>query len=278
MNVQTPGTTNGTAAVPNAPRKVEALRVSPLLELRTVSKSFGAVNALRNVSLSLYPGRVTALVGDNGAGKSTLVKTLTGVHSPDSGEILFDGKAVRFSSPKEAAEAGIATVFQDLAVCGNLSVAENLFLGRELTTDSWNPLRALRRTRVAEMERKSRELLASLNAKVPSLRNAVETLSGGQRQSVAIARALLGEPRVVILDEPTAALSVGQTAEVLAMIERLRDAGMAILVISHNLADVFRVADDIAVLRLGANSKMFDAKTCSQEQVIAAITGAQWAN
>ncbi|WP_082163615.1 ATP-binding cassette domain-containing protein [Caballeronia mineralivorans] len=278
MNVQTPGTTNGTAAVPNAPRKVEALQVSPLLELRSVSKSFGAVNALRNVSLSLYPGRVTALVGDNGAGKSTLVKTLTGVHSPDSGEILFDGKAVRFSSPKEAAEAGIATVFQDLAVCGNLSVAENLFLGRELTTDSWNPLRALRRTRVAEMERKSRELLASLNAKVPSLRNAVETLSGGQRQSVAIARALLGEPRVVILDEPTAALSVGQTAEVLAMIERLRDAGMAILVISHNLADVFRVADDIAVLRLGANSKLFEAKTCSQEQVIAAITGAQWAN
>ncbi|KLU21836.1 hypothetical protein EOS_33830 [Caballeronia mineralivorans PML1(12)] len=254
------------------------MQVSPLLELRSVSKSFGAVNALRNVSLSLYPGRVTALVGDNGAGKSTLVKTLTGVHSPDSGEILFDGKAVRFSSPKEAAEAGIATVFQDLAVCGNLSVAENLFLGRELTTDSWNPLRALRRTRVAEMERKSRELLASLNAKVPSLRNAVETLSGGQRQSVAIARALLGEPRVVILDEPTAALSVGQTAEVLAMIERLRDAGMAILVISHNLADVFRVADDIAVLRLGANSKLFEAKTCSQEQVIAAITGAQWAN
>ena len=278
MNVQTSGTTNGTAAVPNAPRKVEALRVSPLLELRSVSKSFGAVNALRNVSLSLYPGRVTALVGDNGAGKSTLVKTLTGVHSPDSGEILFDGKAVRFSSPREAAEAGIATVFQDLAVCGNLSVAENLFLGRELTTDSWNPLRALRRTRVAEMERKSRELLASLNAKVPSLRNAVETLSGGQRQSVAIARALLGEPRVVILDEPTAALSVGQTAEVLAMIERLRNAGMAILVISHNLADVFRVADDIAVLRLGANSKLFEAKTCSQEQVIAAITGAQWAN
>ncbi|MGF6755072.1 ATP-binding cassette domain-containing protein [Paraburkholderia sp. GAS42] len=278
MNVQTPSTTNGTAAVPNAPRKVEALRTSPLLELRSVSKSFGAVNALRNVSLSLYAGRVTALVGDNGAGKSTLVKTLTGVHSPDSGEILFDGKAVRFSSPREAAEAGIATVFQDLAVCGNLSVAENLFLGRELTADSWNPLRALRRTRVAEMERKSRELLASLNAKVPSLRNAVETLSGGQRQSVAIARALLGEPRIVILDEPTAALSVGQTAEVLAMIERLRDAGMAVLVISHNLADVFRVADDIAVLRLGANSKLFEAETCSQEQVIAAITGAQWAN
>jgi D-xylose transport system ATP-binding protein len=251
---------------------------SPLLELRSIGKSSGAVRALNNVSLKLFSGRVTALVGDNGAGKSTLVKTLTGVHAPDAGEILTDGKPVRFDSPRDAAAAGIATVFQDLAVCGNLSVAENLFLGREITSDHWNPLRPLRRTRVAEMEQRSRELLLSLNAKVPSIRNSLETLSGGQRQSVAIARALLGKPKIVILDEPTAALSVGQTAEVLAMIERLRNAGMAVLVISHNLADVFRVADDIAVLRLGTNAGYLQTRSCTHEQVIAAITGAQWAN
>jgi D-xylose transport system ATP-binding protein len=256
-------------------REEPAVQTAPRLELRSIEKSFGAVRALQKVSLKLYGGRVTGLVGDNGAGKSTLVKIMTGVHSLDAGEIVVDGKAMQFSSPRDAVNAGIATVFQDLAVCGNLSVAENIFLGREVTSDWWLPFRGLRRTRSAEMERRSRELLLSLNARIPSLNRPLDGLSGGQRQSVAIARALLGEPRIVVLDEPTAALSVGQTAEVLSMIERLRQAGMAVMVISHNLADVFRVADDIVVLRLGTNANHFARDACTHEQVVAAITGMQ---
>lgn len=237
----------------------------PLLSLRGVSKSFGAVAALTGVDLDVAAGEVVALVGDNGAGKSTLVKVLSGVHAPDAGTITFESREVSIPSPAAAQQLGIATVFQDLALCENLNVIENLFLGREM--------RALRLDDVA-MEVRSRELLTQLSAKIPSVGVPVAALSGGQRQTVAIARSLLGDPKVIILDEPTAALGVAQTAEVLNLIERLRERGHGVLMISHNMADVQAVADTVAVLRLGRNNGVFDARTTSAEELVAAITGA----
>ncbi|GAA4396330.1 ATP-binding cassette domain-containing protein [Actinomadura verrucosospora] len=237
----------------------------PLLSLRGVSKSFGAVAALTGVDLDVAAGEVVALVGDNGAGKSTLVKVLSGVHAPDAGTITFESREVSIPTPAAAQQLGIATVFQDLALCENLNVIENLFLGREM--------RALRLDDVA-MEVRSRELLTQLSAKIPSVGVPVAALSGGQRQTVAIARSLLGDPKVIILDEPTAALGVAQTAEVLNLIERLRERGHGVLMISHNMADVQAVADTVAVLRLGRNNGVFDARTTSAEELVAAITGA----
>lgn len=237
----------------------------PLLSLRGISKSFGAVAALTDVDLDVAAGRVVALVGDNGAGKSTLVKILSGVHRPDAGTIGFGAETVAITSPATAQRLGIATVFQDLALCENLNVVENLFLGREL--------RGLRLDEVG-MEVRSRALLGELSAKIPSVRVPVAALSGGQRQTVAIARSMLGEPRLVILDEPTAALGVEQTAQVLDLVERLRERGHAVILISHNMADVKAVADKVAVLRLGRNNGVFDVKTTSQEEIISAITGA----
>jgi D-xylose transport system ATP-binding protein len=236
-----------------------------LLSLRGVSKAFGAVAALTDVSLDVAAGEVVALVGDNGAGKSTLVKVLSGVHAPDAGTITFESREVGIPTPAAAQQLGIATVFQDLALCENLNVIENLFLGREM--------RALRLDDVA-MEVRSRELLTQLSAKIPSVEVPVAALSGGQRQTVAIARSLLGDPKVIILDEPTAALGVAQTAEVLNLIERLRERGHGVLMISHNMADVAAVADTVAVLRLGRNNGVFDARTTSAEELVAAITGA----
>ncbi|MFC5182535.1 ATP-binding cassette domain-containing protein [Actinomadura harenae] len=238
---------------------------APLLSLRGISKSFGAVAALTDVDLDVSAGEVVALVGDNGAGKSTLVKTLSGVHPPDSGTITFESREVSVTSPAAAQQLGIATVFQDLALCENLNVIENLFLGREL--------RGLRLDDVA-MEVRSRELLQQLSAKIPSVRVPIAGLSGGQRQTVAIARSLLGDPKIIILDEPTAALGVAQTAEVLNLIERLRERGHGVIMISHNMADVKAVADTVAVLRLGRNNGVFDAATTSAEELVAAITGA----
>ncbi|WP_051467765.1 ATP-binding cassette domain-containing protein [Actinomadura oligospora] len=238
---------------------------APLLSLRGISKSFGAVAALSGVDLDVSAGEVVALVGDNGAGKSTLVKTLSGVHPPDSGTITFESREVSVTSPAAAQQLGIATVFQDLALCENLNVIENLFLGREL--------RGLRLDDVT-MEVRSRELLKQLSAKIPSVRVPIAGLSGGQRQTVAIARSLLGDPKVIILDEPTAALGVAQTAEVLNLIERLRERGHGVIMISHNMADVKAVADTVAVLRLGRNNGVFDAATTSAEELVAAITGA----
>ena len=238
----------------------------PLLSLRGLTKRFGAVEALVGVDLDVHTHEVVALVGDNGAGKSTLAKIIAGVLQPDSGFIEMAGQAVTVPSPSAAYELGVATVFQDLALCENLDVTANLFLGREVhgslaRDDAW-------------MEQVTREVLDKLASRIPSVRTPVSHLSAGQRQTVAIARTLIGEPRLVLLDEPTAALSVVQTAEVLTHIERLRDIGMGVVLISHNMTDVRAVADRVEVLRHGRNNGSFDAQRASYEEIIAAITGA----
>ncbi|MCT2590836.1 ATP-binding cassette domain-containing protein [Streptomyces sp. N2-109] len=238
----------------------------PVLALRGVSKRFGAVQALTAVDLEISPGEVVALVGDNGAGKSTLVKTVAGVHAIDEGTITWEGRTVQIQRPHDAQALGIATVYQDLALCDNLDVVANLFLGSELS-------KATVLDEVA-MEKRAKELLETLSIRIPSVRIPVASLSGGQRQVVAIARALIGDPKVVILDEPTAALGVEQTAQVLDLVERLRERGLGTLLISHNMADVQAVADRVAVLRLGRNNGVFSVADTSPEEVIAAITGA----
>ncbi len=245
---------------------VPMTRPTPLLAMRGISKRFGAVRALTDVDFDVHPGEVVAIVGDNGAGKSTLVKILAGVHPQDSGTVTFDGGPVSIPSPTDARDFGIATVFQDLALCDNLDVVSNLWLGRELRKGG-----ALDEV---EMEQRSWSLLRELSAKIPSVRTPVAALSGGQRQTVAIARSLIGEPSIVILDEPTAALGVAQTAEVLNLIERLRERGLGVILISHNIADVQAVADRIVVLRLGRNNGEFRVADVTSEQIIAAITGA----
>ena len=245
---------------------------SPVLSLRGVSKSFGPVQALSEVDFEVQPGEVVALVGDNGAGKSTLVKTIAGIHPADSGTISFEGREVTITSPTDAVDLGIATVYQDLALCDNLDVVENLFLGREEL--SGGPARTFHQLDEVGMEKQTGELLENLAVTITDVRNEVGTMSGGQRQQVAIARSLLGEPKLVMLDEPTAALGVRQTAQVLDVIRRLRDRGFGVLVISHNLVDVFEVADRIFVLRLGRKAGEFVAGEATQDQVVAAITGA----
>ncbi|MFF3378440.1 ATP-binding cassette domain-containing protein [Streptomyces sp. NPDC002680] len=239
---------------------------TPVLALRGVSKRFGAVQALTDVELEVHAGEVVALVGDNGAGKSTLVKTIAGVHPIDDGVIEWEGSPVSINKPHDAQGLGVATVYQDLALCDNLDVVGNLYLGREL----------LRRGVIDEvtMEKNSRELLSTLSIRIPSVRIPIASLSGGQRQVVAIARALIGDPKVVILDEPTAALGVEQTAQVLDLVERLRERNLGVILISHNMADVKAVADTVAVLRLGKNNGSFSVKDTSQEEIISAITGA----
>ena len=242
------------------------MSATPVLALRGVSKRFGAVQALTEVELEVHAGEVVALVGDNGAGKSTLVKTIAGVHPIDEGVIEWEGKPVSINKPHDAQGLGVATVYQDLALCDNLDVVGNLYLGREL----------LRHGVIDEvtMEKNSRELLSTLSIRIPSVRIPIASLSGGQRQVVAIARALIGEPKVVILDEPTAALGVEQTAQVLDLVERLRERNLGVILISHNMADVKAVADTVNVLRLGKNNGSFPVKDTSQETIIAAITGA----
>lgn len=239
---------------------------APVLTLTGIGKRFGAVQALHDVSLEVHPGEVVALVGDNGAGKSTLVKIMSGVYRADEGQMVFNGSPVTVSGPKQAQSLGIATVFQDLALCDNLDVVANLYLGQEL-------IRAGTLDEV-EMEKQSWELLRQLSAKIPSVRIPIASLSGGQRQTVAIARSLVGNPKVVMLDEPTAALGVAQTAEVLNLVERLRGRGLAVVLISHNMAVVQAVADRIYVLRLGRNGDEFKIGDVTTEQLVAAITGA----
>lgn len=235
-----------------------------ILSLRGVSKKFGAVSALTDINLEVRAGEVVALVGDNGAGKSTLVKVLAGVHQPTSGTVEFMGQGVTLDNPATALNLGIATVFQDLALCENLDVVANLFLGHEL-----NPFRL----NEVQMEVRAWTLLKELAARIPSVREPVASLSGGQRQTVAIARSLLLDPKIIMLDEPTAALGVAQTAEVLNLIERVRDRGLGVIIISHNMEDVRAVADRIVVLRLGRNNGVFTPEA-SNHELVAAITGA----
>jgi D-xylose transport system ATP-binding protein len=244
---------------------------APVLELKGVSKSFGPVQALNDVNFEVHSGEVVALVGDNGAGKSTLVKTIAGIHSPDAGTISFEGHDVHITNPSDAVALGIATVYQDLALCDNLDVVENLFLGREELAGGPSVIAPLDEV---GMEKQTGELLENLAVTITDVRNEVGTMSGGQRQQVAIARSLLGEPKLVMLDEPTAALGVRQTAQVLALVKRLRERGYGVVVISHNLADVFEVADRIYVLRLGREAGDFKAGEANQDQVVKAITGA----
>jgi D-xylose transport system ATP-binding protein len=244
---------------------------APVLSLKGVSKRFGPVQALSDVNFEVRPGEVVALVGDNGAGKSTLVKTIAGIHSPDAGRISFEGEDVHITTPSDAVALGIATVYQDLALCDNLDVVENLFLGREERADG--PAGSIGQLDEVGMEKQTGELLENLAVTITDVRNEVGTMSGGQRQQVAIARSLLGEPKLVMLDEPTAALGVRQTAQVLELIKRLRERGYGVVVISHNLADVFEVADRIYVLRLGREAGDFKSGEASQDQVVAAITG-----
>jgi len=242
-----------------------------LLALEGISKKFGPVQALDRVDFEVNSGEVIGLVGDNGAGKSTLVKTIAGIHTADSGSIRFEGEEVSITRPQDATGLGIATVYQDLALCDNLDVVANLFLGREEIASG--PGVVSRSIDETNMEHQTSELLSGLAVTIPSLRSEVGTLSGGQRQQVAVARSLLGEPKVVLLDEPTAALGVEQTAQVLDLIRRLRERGLGVVVISHNLADVFEVADRIVVLRLGKAAGSFQAESTTEEHVVSAITG-----
>jgi D-xylose transport system ATP-binding protein len=242
-----------------------------LLEIDGVSKKFGPVQALDRVDFAVEPGEVIGLVGDNGAGKSTLVKTIAGIHGPDAGEIRFGGEAVTISRPQDATALGIATVYQDLALCDNLDVVANVFLGKEEVSPG--PGTVSRQLDEARMEHQTGELLSGLAVTIPSLRSEVGTLSGGQRQQVAVARSLLGEPKVVLLDEPTAALGVPQTKQVLELIGRLRERNLGVVVISHNLANVFAIADRIVVLRLGKVAGSFEVGSTSEDEVVAAITG-----
>jgi D-xylose transport system ATP-binding protein len=241
----------------------------PRLRLRGISKSFGAVRALYQVDFEVYAGEVVGFVGDNGAGKSTLIKVIAGVGPSDEGEIFLEGKQVQIPNPQAANRLGIETVYQDLALCDNLDVVANLFLGREERS-------FLRSLSEISMEKKALNVLRTLDVKIPSTRTAVATLSGGQRQSVAVAKSILRHAKVVLLDEPTAALGVVQTRQVLNLIRRLRDQGLAVVVISHNLADVFEVVDRVIVLRLGRRVGTFDIKTTTPEQIVAAITGAEF--
>ena len=236
------------------------------LDIRKASKSFGSVQALKDVDFEVDSGEVMALVGDNGAGKSTLIKSIAGIHPFDSGQIHFDGKPVSINGPKDATRLGIEVVYQDLALCDNLDVVQNMYLGRELHD-------VLQRLQEPEMEQKTAETLTSLSVTtIRSTRSLVASLSGGQRQSVAVARAVMWNSRVVLLDEPTAALGVAQTRQVLDLVKRLAQQGLAVVLISHNLHDIFEVATRITVLRLGRSIGVFDREKTTQREIVEAIT------
>jgi D-xylose transport system ATP-binding protein len=238
---------------------------TPLLQISDLSKSFGSVQALSDVDFEVRAGEVMALVGDNGAGKSTLVKCIAGTHAADSGTIRFEGKPVSIHSPKDAAKLGIEVVYQDLALCDNLDVVQNMYLGREA-----NKFQILNE---AVMEQHTAATLKTLAVTtIRSVRQTVATLSGGQRQSVAVARAVMWNSKLVILDEPTAALGVAQTEQVLALVRRLGEQGLGVILISHNLHDVFETADRITVLRLGRDIGVYDRRSTTQQEVVEAIT------
>jgi D-xylose transport system ATP-binding protein len=241
---------------------------APLIELSGIVKSFGPVSVLKGVNLKAYAGKVTALVGDNGAGKSTLIKGLAGVQPYDGGEVRFEGEVVHLHSPRDASHLGIEVVYQDLALCDNLDIVQNMFLGREevrgVTFDE------------GQMEREASETLRSLSVRtVKSVRQKVSSLSGGQRQTVAIARSVLKKAKLVVLDEPTAALGVAQTEQVLNLVRRLADQGVAVIIISHNLQDVFKVADYINVLYLGTMVASIATSETTSDDVVGYITGSK---
>ncbi len=239
---------------------------TPLLDIRGLSKTFGSVQALADVDLEVRAGEVMALVGDNGAGKSTLIKCVAGIHGYDSGDIYFDGKSVSIHGPKDGARLGIEVVYQDLALCDNLDVVQNMYLGREV--HDW-----LYRLKEPVMEQRTAETLKSLAVTtIRSIRQPVASLSGGQRQSVAVAKAVQWNSRLVILDEPTAALGVAQTRQVLDLVKRLAERGLAVVLISHNLQDIFEVATRITVLRLGRDVGVYEREKTTQQEVVQAIT------
>jgi D-xylose transport system ATP-binding protein len=261
---------NITPSVDNVSSPQPALpQGEPHLRMKGIGKSFGAVRALSGVDFEVYNGEVVGLVGDNGAGKSTLIKTISGVGPADEGEIFVEGQPVKITTPNTATRLGIQTVYQDLALCDNLDVVANLFLGREELA----PLRGLKEN---DMEKRGLAVLKTLDVKLPSIRAVVAQLSGGQRQSIAVAKSILRNASIVLLDEPTAALGVAQTRQVLQLIRRLRDQGLAVVVISHNLADVFEVVDRVIVLRLGKRVGTYVVKDTTPEQVVSAITGAEF--
>jgi D-xylose transport system ATP-binding protein len=246
---------------------------APLLQLRGINKSFGPVHVLRDVEFEAHAGEVTALVGDNGAGKSTLVKCIGGIYSSDSGEYLFDGQPVTVSNPRDAANLGVEIVYQDLALCDNLDIVSNMFLGREKRATGGIILDDV------TMEQMAAQTLASLSVRtVKSIRQQVASLSGGQRQTVAIAKAVLWNSKLVILDEPTAALGVAQTAQVLELVRRLADNGLAVVLISHNMNDVFAVADRIAALYLGQTVAQLKTTDVTHGQIVELITSGRSGN
>jgi len=247
-------------------RKSATVSETPLLQLSGLSKSFGSVHALTDVDFAVHGGEIMALVGDNGAGKSTLIKCVAGIHGYDDGEIYFNGEPVHIHGPKDAAKLGIEVVYQDLALCDNLDVVQNMYLGRERR--DW-----LFRLKEPAMEQRTAETLKSLAVTtIKSVRQPVASLSGGQRQSVAVAKAVQWNSKLVILDEPTAALGVAQTRQVLELVKRLADQGLAVVLISHNLHDVFEVATRITVLRLGRDVGVYEREQTTQQQVVQAIT------
>jgi len=238
---------------------------TPLLSLRGINKSFGPVHVLKDVDLDVYPGQVTALVGDNGAGKSTLIKCIAGIYTPESGDVLFEGAKVDIDGPRTATALGIEIVYQDLALCDNLDIVHNMFLGRE-------EKKGMTLNEIS-MESLARKTLDGLNVRtVKSIRQTVSSLSGGQRQTVAIARAVLWNSKVVVLDEPTAALGVAQTEQVLNLVRRLADKGLAVVLISHNLNDIFEVADNIAALYLGSMAAQVKKNDVTKNEVVELIT------
>jgi D-xylose transport system ATP-binding protein len=243
----------------------------PLLELRGINKSFGVVHVLHDVDFAVYPGQVTALVGDNGAGKSTLVKIIAGIYGRDTGDYFFEGKPVEVHGPRDVADLGVEVVYQDLALCDNLDITQNMFLGRE----------EVRAGILDEptMEARARETLSSLSVRtVNSVRQTVSSLSGGQRQTVAIAKAVLWNSKIVLLDEPTAALGVAQTRQVLDLVRRLADRGLGVVLISHNMTDVLEVADRITALYLGRVAADVAAKEVSHSQIVELITAGRSGN
>ena len=238
---------------------------SPILSLRQVNKSFGPVHVLKDVNFDAYAGKVTALVGDNGAGKSTLIKCIAGIYTPETGEFTFEGNKVSIAGPRDATALGIEIVYQDLALCDNLDIVHNMFLGREEKSGI-----TLNESTMESMAKKTLDGLSVRTVK--SIRQKVASLSGGQRQTVAIARAVLWNSKVVILDEPTAALGVAQTEQVLKLVRQLADNGLAVIVISHNLNDVFQVADNIAAMYLGTMAAQVEKTSVNQNDVVRLIT------